>query len=202
MRRITVVALATLMLSACAKRPTNASVCDSAADLVAVQYKEFGHEPDKVLLQRTGRPRLYFQILTQPVLTSEQIDAVKSAPGLASSVMASLSLAGDHRKLAALAKSGLSPDTKSEDGVPLVVIAAACDRRQVVEVLLAAGADVYRHDPQGVDAMATAIVEDNDEIASDLVARGYKLNPDTKSGRITARLVRDLHHGKYRKLFE
>lgn len=173
------------------------SVCDSAAELDVAHYTEHQHDSDETMMQKTGRPRIYYQAVLDPELTSEQIEAVKRDSGLAASVMASLSLSGNSKRLSTLVNSGISANTVSEQGAPLIVIAAGCGRVQVVNILIKLGADIYAHDPQHVDAMAIAITEDNDEIVNTLVEKGYIIDRKKASGRITERLALKLHKGKY-----
>lgn len=192
----------TLPISCDAKDPATASTCDAAAALVATQYNDHRSESDESLIRKTGHPRLYYQAVLEPELTEERIKAILASPKVSSSIMASLSLAGDAGKLSRLARAGLGANIYSDEGVPVIVIAAGCKRVDTVNELLKAGADVYAHDRQHMDAMAAAILEDSDEIVVALTEHGYKIDNEKKSGKITSRLAQSLHDGKYGSLLK
>lgn len=176
------------------------SACDGAAALVAEQYDSHRMESDEKLMHNTGRPRLYYQVVLEPQFTEKQLRALRDDPRTSEFVMASLSLAGDAEKLSKLIKSGIGANSTSDDGVPILVIAAQCKRVDVVNVLVDLGANVYAHDRQNIDAMAAAILEDSDSIVTALVDHGYRVDPRTKSGQVTSKLALSLHNGKYDKL--
>lgn len=178
------------------------SACDDAAALVATQYSDHRSESDESLVRKTGHSRLYYQAVLESELTDERVKALIANPQVSSSVLASLSLAGEADKLSKLVRSGLGANVTSDEGVPVLVIAAGCKRVDAVNELLSTGADIYAHDRQNIDAMAAAILEDSDVIVRTLVAHGYKVNREKESGKITDKLARSLHNGKYSKLLE
>lgn len=192
--------MAALPVSCSATDSVLTSACDAAAALVVEQYEDHHLESDEDLLQKTGHRRLYYQAVLEPGLTEEQLKSLRADSQTSKSVMASLSLAGESGKLSQLVKSGFSADSVSEEGVPILTIAAQCERVETVNLLLDVGANIYSHDRQNIDAMAVAILENADAVVRTLVAHGYKIDARSESGRVTDKLARSLHNGKYSKL--
>lgn len=84
--------------------------------------------------------------------------------------------AGRTQRLQEALASGADPNARVNDA-PLLMFAATCDRWEIAEALLVAGADVQGVDHQGVDAMILAMVFEHRRTAEILLAHGYRPSP-------------------------
>lgn len=148
-------------------RPEKSEVelaCDTDNQLVAEQFEKLKNNQESSFLAKTGKPKIYFEAVAGGALSSETIASLKGTPSVYKDVLAALVLAGDELKVAKLLTSGFDANEKSEEGVPLVVIAAQCNRLPVMKQLVEFGADLSARDSQGMDAMMIAKVAHHEKI--------------------------------------
>lgn len=138
--------------------------CDTASQLVAEQFEKLKNGQESSFLAKTGKPRIYFEAVAGGALSSETIASLKGAPSVYKNVLSALVLAGNDSKVAKLLSSGFDANERSEEGVPLVVIAAQCNRLPVMKRLVQFGADLSARDSQGMDAMMIAKVAHHEKI--------------------------------------
>ena len=80
-------------------------------------------------------------------------------------------------------EAGFSPDIKNENGVPLICLAARKGKREILQLLLRAGAQVNQPaQDRGCPAIFDASLGKHRDMIKDLIAAGADLNVTSKDG--------------------
>jgi ankyrin repeat protein len=96
---------------------------------------------------------------------------------------ANMVIGGNIENISFFLEAGLSPDTRDSCGVPLLCLASRSGNREVIKLLLKAGADINL---QAKDRLNTALIDSaagkHREIMKDLIAAGADLNLKSRDG--------------------
>lgn len=188
-----------LSTTACANEAVKP--CDEVLSVIQSQYSEYGFLPDEELFHATGHTRSYYRlILEEKAITSAEIKDLLAETNELRKTLGALSTTGRAGGLKVLLAAGVDPNLTTENETPLVVVAAACGRVDALKVLLDAGADPKAHDTQNIDAMASAVIEDLEEVANILLQYGYEPVVGSLSGEKTIELSKRLHGGRFYRL--
>lgn len=180
---------------------STAPPCDEAVAQISTEYEEHKSLSDLELRNRTGHNRSYYElVLGRHLISDADLIAIRDSHAELAITLGALAAAGRADRLSDLLRIGIPVDSTSENGTPLIVVAAGCRRAAVMELLISAGADIQAHDRQGLDSMAVAIVEDSEEVAELLISSGYSLEETSSSASNTKQLAQKLHGGKYLRM--
>jgi ankyrin repeat protein len=89
---------------------------------------------------------------------------------------------GDASTLALFLDAGMSTETKTYDGQPVLSVAALSNQADALELLLMKGADPNAKDQYGGTALMTASWKGNSKIVNALLAKGPEVNARAANG--------------------
>lgn len=98
---------------------------------------------------------------------------------------------GDTAKVESLLNQGVSPNSKTDDGKTLLMLAAYLGHTDIVKLLIDNGADVNAKDQDGKTALMYAAEKNNVEIAKLLLENGADLNAVDNNGKTALQIARD-----------
>jgi ankyrin repeat protein len=162
-------ALIAALLLASATARAGIPNCDAIADAYAGEYARLSADPGA----KSPYPIELLQLVFQDDVPWSNVQASVDVRKGSLSTMID---AGRTQRLQEALASGADPNARVNDA-PLLLFAASCDRWEIAEMLLAAGADVQGVDHQGVDAMILAMVFEHRRTAEVLLAHGYAPSP-------------------------